>query len=55
MNQPADDKIVIIEGPPPEFEPVMDGWVNGISESRGFFELFVTHLRTFNGPALVER
>ena len=55
MNQPVDNKITIIEGPPPVFEPVMDGWVNGISESTGFFELSVTHLRTFNGPALVER
>lgn len=55
MRQTVDDKITIIEGPPPVFEPVMDGWVNGTCESARFCELSVTHLRTFNGPALVER
>lgn len=55
MPQPVDDKITIIEGPPPVFEPVMDGWVNGINETSGFFDVSVTHLRTFNGPSLVER
>lgn len=37
------------------FEPVSDGWLNGINETAGFFSVSITHLRTFNGPALVER
>jgi len=44
-----DDKITIIEGPPPVFEAVNDGWALGLSVPA------LTRLRTFNGPALVER
>jgi hypothetical protein len=50
-----DDKITIIEGPPPTFEAVNDGWVSGLNEGTNFGEIAVTRLRTFNGPALVER
>ncbi len=50
-----DDKITIIEGPPPVFEPVEDGWALGLNESPLLYGLAVTRLRTFNGPALVER
>ncbi|MEJ2264924.1 MAG: hypothetical protein P8X95_15875 [Anaerolineales bacterium] len=50
-----DDKITIIEGPPPTFEAVDDGWVLGLNESPSLGEIAVTRLRTFNGPALVER
>jgi hypothetical protein len=50
-----DDKITIIEGPPPTFEVVNDGWVLGLNESDNLGEIGVTRLRTFNGPALVER
>jgi hypothetical protein len=50
-----DDQISIIEGPPPTFEKIEAGWVMGLSESANQYELAVTHLRTFNGPALVER
>lgn len=50
-----DDKITIIEGPPPTFEAVSDGWVLGLSESPVMGEVALTRLRTFNGPALVER
>jgi hypothetical protein len=50
-----DDKITIIEGPPPTFEAVSDGWVLGLNESPNLGEVAVTRLRTFNGPALVER
>lgn len=50
-----DDKITIIEGPPPTFEEVDDGWVMGLSDSLNLGEFVVTRLRTFNGPALVER
>lgn len=50
-----DDKITIIEGPPPVFEPNQEGWVLGLNESPGLYNLSMTRLRTFNGPALVER
>ncbi len=50
-----DNKITIIEGPPPTFEAVQEGWVLGLSESSKLSEIVVTQLRTFNGPALVER
>lgn len=50
-----DEKITIIEGPPPTFEVVREGWVLGLSESPNLAEIAVTRLRTFNGPALVER
>jgi hypothetical protein len=50
-----DDKITIIEGPPPTFEPVSEGWVLGLSEGSNLGDIVVTRLRTFNGPELVER
>lgn len=50
-----DDKITIIEGPPPTFEAVSDGWALGLNESPSLADIAVTRLRTFNGPALVER
>lgn len=50
-----EENITIIEGPPPTFEVVSDGWVLGLNESPNLGEVAVTRLRTFNGPALVER
>ena len=50
-----EDKITIIEGPPPIFEPVQDGWALGLGESQRLPLTVMTRLRTFNGPALVER
>jgi hypothetical protein len=50
-----DDRITIIEGPPPTFEAVAEGWVMGLNESPTLADIAVTRLRTFNGPALVER
>jgi len=50
-----DDKITIIEGPPPAFEVVNDGWALGLNEGPFLYDVGVTRLRTFNGPALVER
>jgi hypothetical protein len=55
MSESADDKITIIEGPPPIFEEIMDGWALGVSETTGRFHLSITTLRTFNGPSLLER
>jgi hypothetical protein len=50
-----DEKITIIEGPPPTFEAVSDGWALGLNEGPSLADVAVTRLRTFNGPALVER
>jgi len=50
-----DDRITIIEGPPPTFEEVGDGWAIGLNESPYIYTTRVTRLRTFNGAALVER
>lgn len=50
-----DDKITIIEGPPPTFEAVSEGWALGLNESPSLGDIAVTRLRTFNGPALIER
>lgn len=50
-----DDRITIIEGPPPTFESIDDGWALGLNEGPFLYDLALTRLRTFNGPALVER
>ena len=50
-----DDKITIIEGPPPNFEDLHEGWPLGLNESPSLHKLALTRLRTFNGPSLVER
>lgn len=50
-----DDKITIIEGPPPVFEDTNDGWAIGLNESPMLYDTIFTQVRTFNGPALVER
>ena len=47
--------ITIIEGPPPVFEPARDGWALGLGEGPHLGYTVLTRLRTFNGPALVER
>jgi hypothetical protein len=50
-----EEKITIIEGPPPTFEAVTDDWVLGLNEGAKLANVVLTRLRTFNGPALVER
>lgn len=50
-----DDRITIIEGPPPVFEPVQDGWAISLGEGPRLPLTMLTRLRAFNGPALVER
>jgi hypothetical protein len=55
MEKLMEDKITIIEGPPPTFEAVEEGWVYGLNESPSLGEITLTRLRTFNGPSLVER
>jgi hypothetical protein len=50
-----EDKITIIEGPPPVFEAVQEAWALGLGEGPRLPLTLLTRLRTFNGPALVER
>ncbi len=50
-----ENQITIIEGPPPIFEPVQNGWAFSLTESSGPQVNALTKLRTFNGPELVER
>lgn len=50
-----DDKITIIEGPTPTFENIPELWVHGLSDGTMQSDMVITRLRTFNGPALVER
>lgn len=50
-----DDKITIIEGPTPSFDEADDAWAMGICECPMQYGIAITRLRTFNGPALVER
>ena len=50
-----EEKITIIEGPPPTFEAVSDGWALGLNESNLLTNVALTRLRTFNGPGLLER
>jgi len=50
-----DEKITIIEGPPPTFETVADGWVLGLNETPAPFNIGLTRLRTYKGQELIER
>jgi hypothetical protein len=49
------EKITIIEGPTPAFESVHETWAPALAEGPRLPRLALTRLRTFNGPALVER
>lgn len=50
-----DEKITIIEGPPPTFEAVGEVWALGLNETPQLSGIAITRLRALNGPALVER
>jgi hypothetical protein len=54
-DQSMDDKITIIEGPPPTFETAGEGWTSSLYEGPLLSDIAITRLRTFNGPALIER
>ncbi|MFP3853526.1 MAG: hypothetical protein ACLFWD_04430 [Anaerolineales bacterium] len=53
MTEPK--KITIIEGPPPTFEYAHENWLFGLTEGPSPYRIARCQLRTFNGPALVER
>ncbi len=48
-------KITIIEGPPPTFELIHDSWLLGLTEGPVPTRVAMCHVRTMNGPKLVER
>jgi hypothetical protein len=50
-----ENKITIIEGPPPVFEHANDGWAMSLHEGPSLSVPALTRLRTFNGHALIER
>ncbi len=54
-EMPSPEKITIIEGPTPTFETPPETWALSFSEGPSLPRVAVTRLRTFNGPALVER
>ena len=49
------EKITIIEGPTPDFMPARDSWLPSLSEGPHFAPMAICQLRTFNGPAMLER
>ncbi len=53
MTEP--EKITIIEGPPPTFELVAEPLLYGLTEGPVPTQVALCRVRTFNGPALVER
>lgn len=56
MTEPNNpEKITIIEGPTPTFESPNETWALSLAEGPALSQVAVTRLRTFNGPALVER
>ena len=49
------EKITIVEGPTPTFEQTPETWLPSLAEGPQLADLALTRLRTFNGPAMVER
>jgi hypothetical protein len=49
------EKITVIEGPTPVFEDTPETWLPSLAEGPQLPSLGMTRLRTFNGPAMVER
>jgi len=50
-----EDKITIIEGPPPTFEESSEFWTESLTDGLLVSQIVYTKLRTFNGKQLVER
>ena len=49
------EKITIVEGPTPEFQPGRETWLPALGEGPHLAPAAVCQLRTFNGPAMIER
>jgi len=54
-NATEPETITIVEGPPPEFQPVPDSWPLSVYEDRKPYQSAVCQMRTFSGPKLLER
>ncbi len=55
MPESSIEKITIIEGPTPIFEFSPETWLPAIGEGATMPQMALCRVRTFNGPALVER
>lgn len=55
MRNAEPEYITIVEGPEPEFEPHNDGWALSLLEGARHIGLERCLVRTFNGPAMVDR
>ncbi len=55
MTNAEPEYITIVEGPQPDFMPHNDGWALSLLEGARFIGLERCRLRTFNGPAMVDR
>ena len=55
MTNAEPEFITIVEGPEPNFGPHNDMWALSLLEGAEFIGLEQCRLRTFNGPAMVER
>jgi hypothetical protein len=49
------EKITIVEGPPPTFEPAGDPWIHALNEGPVLKQTARCLLRTMNGPSLIQR
>lgn len=47
--------ITIVEGPPPEFQEVVNTWSIGVLEGPIETQVAMVEMRTFDGPKLVQR
>lgn len=55
MTNIEPELITIVEGPEPKFRPHSDVWALSLLEGAKYIGLERCRLRTFNGPAMVER
>jgi hypothetical protein len=55
MTNADPEFITIVEGPEPEFSSHNDVWALSLLEGADYIGLERCRLRTFNGPAMVER
>ncbi len=55
MTDSEPEYITIVEGPEPDFEPHNDSWALSVLEGAKYIGLERCLVRTFNGPAMVDR
>ncbi len=47
--------ITIVEGPPPDFQEVINRWAGSVMEGLSANHIALVEMRTFDGPKLVKR